>query len=244
MFKKSFVLIFTLPLIFSMPFARAGSVAGFGGSTELTQIANNIQLVSSYVQQVQAYATQLQQYQIMVKNSLATPNQVWGNAASDLQALAKVVQQGQALAYSSANISTEFQNTFKGYQAPAGTNFKTDYQKWSRATLDSIKGAFEAAKMQSDNFATEEGVLQSLRAQSTSASGQMQAIQVGNQVAEQQVQQLQKLRQLMMTQMQSQNTYMAMQTDKSARARATMDDQLRYRNPAATPGLVFQGGSL
>nr|AKA86961.1 TrbJ [uncultured bacterium] len=224
------------------PSTQAGSVAGFGGSTEITQLANNVELVNLYLQQVQSYATQLQQYQNMLQNTLNIPAQVWGAIQADLMGVANVVRQGQALAYSAQNIGTQFQNTFKGFSYPQGFNFKTEYRNWSRATLDGIKGAFEAAKMQADQFATEEGVLIGLRSQSQSAQGQMQALQVGAQIAEQQVQQLQKLRQLMMVQMQAQNSYLAAQEQKDAASRLALDDFFRFSDPRQG-STNFRGGS-
>lgn len=224
------------------PSTQAGSVAGFGGATEITQLANNVELVNLYLQQVQSYATQLQQYQNMIQNTLNIPAQVWGAIQADLMGVANIVRQGQALAYSAQNIGTQFQNTFKGFSYPQGFNFKTEYRNWSRATLDGIKGAFEAAKMQADQFATEEGVLTALRAMSQSAQGQMQAIQVGSQIAEQQVQQLQKLRQLMMVQMQAQNSYLAAQEQKDAASRLALDDFFRFSDPRQG-STNFRGGS-
>lgn len=224
------------------PSTQAGSVAGFGGATEITQLANNVELVNLYLQQVQSYATQLQQYQNMIQNTLNIPAQVWGAVEADLMGVANVVRQGQALAYSAQNIGTQFQNTFKGFSYPQGFNFKTEYRNWSRATLDGIKGAFEAAKMQADQFATEEGVLIGLRSQSQSAQGQMQALQVGAQIAEQQVQQLQKLRQLMMVQMQAQNSYLAAQEQKDAASRLALDDFFRFSDPRQG-STNFRGGS-
>lgn len=224
------------------PSTQAGSVAGFGGATEITQLANNVELVNLYLQQVQSYATQLQQYQNMLQNTLNIPAQVWGAIQADLMGVANVVRQGQALAYSAQNIGTQFQNTFKGFSYPQGFNFKTEYRNWSRATLDGIKGAFEAAKMQADQFATEEGVLTALRAMSQSAQGQMQALQVGAQIAEQQVQQLQKLRQLMMVQMQAQNSYLAAQEQKDAASRLALDDFFRFSDPRQG-STNFRGGS-
>lgn len=222
----------------SSSFTHAGSVAGFGGSTEITQILNNIQLVESYLQQVQSYATQIQQwqtqiqqYQNMVQNTLALPSQIWGPIQADLMGIANVVRQGQALAYSATNIGTQFTNTFKGLSYPAGFNFKTEYKNWSKTTMDGIKGAFESANMQSNQFATEEGILASLRTQSQSAQGQMQAMQVGSQIAEQQVQQLQKLRQLMMVQMQAQNSYLAAQEQKDAAKTQTREEFFQFSDP-------------
>lgn len=247
--KKALTAVATAVLLFSSPMVGAGSVAGFGGSTEITQILNNIQLVESYLKQVQSYATQLQQwntqiqqYSNMIQNTIALPAQVWHNVQNDLFGLANVVKQGQALAYSVSNIGTQFTNTFKGFKYPPGFNHKTSYTEWSKTTMDTLKGALEATGLQASQFATEEGVLAQLRTMSTSATGQMQAIQTGSQIAEQQVQQLQKLRQLMMTQMNAQNTYLAAQENKEAAKQAAREDAFSYQNPATTYQ-SFKGGS-
>lgn len=236
-------------VLVTSPLARAGTVAGFGGSTEITQLANNIELAQAYAQQVQTYATQLQQYatmvqqyENMVKNTLNIPSQLWGKVQADLQGVSNIVRQGQALAYSAQNIGAQFENLFKGFRFPSGGSYSTDYRNWSKATMDSIRGAMEGASLQSQQFATEEGVLEQLRSMSQNASGQMQAIQVGSQIAEQQVQQLQKLRQLMMVQMQAQNTYLAAQENKDATTKAAMDDAFRYQDPRG-PYREFRGGT-
>ena len=102
MLKRTFIASLVTSLIFSAPMARAGSVAGFGGSTEITQLANNIELVQMYLQQAQAYATQLQQwntqiqqYQNMITNTLNIPNQIWGQITNELSGVANLVKQGQ-----------------------------------------------------------------------------------------------------------------------------------------------------
>ncbi len=244
--KRDFVknvLAISTAHIFLAPLARAGSVGGFGGSTELTQLANNIELVNSYIQQAQSYVTQLDQYRNMIQNTLNIPNQIWGMVMNELSGVANLVKQGQALAYSAQNVGQQFVNTFKGFQFPSGFNFKTDYKKWSQTTMDSLKGALESANLQSQQFATEEGVLSQLRSMSSSATGQMQAIQVGSQIAEQQVQQLQKLRQLMMLQLQSQNTYMAAQQQKEDTIQAAKQDAYEYRDPRQSNYQNFRGGS-
>jgi P-type conjugative transfer protein TrbJ len=226
--------------------SRAGAVVG---ATEMTQIANNVELVMQYLQQMESYATQLRQWETQmrqyanaVQNTLNIPKQVWNAVTTDLMGVAQIVRSGRSLAYSASNIAEQFGNTFKGYNAP--TNFRQAYSGWSASTLDTLKGAFAANQLQAAQFANEEGTLAYLRAQSESAEGQMQAIQVGAQIAEQQVQQLQKLRQLMMVQSSAQNAYLAAQTDKDAAARATADGALRYRAPANAPGKVFKGGTL
>lgn len=240
--KKTLIAaIVSASLVAAVPPSFAGSVAGFGGSTEITQLANNIELVNSYLQQVQSYATQLQQYQNMIQNTLNIPAQVWGAIEGDLMGVAGVVQQGQALAYSATNIASQFENTFKGFTF-TGTDFKKEYRDLSRKTLDTLKGSLMAANMQSNQFATEEMTLKQLRTMSQSATGQMQAIQVGSQIAEQQVQQLQKLRQLMMAQLNQQNTYLAGQEQKEATRKVAADRAFDVGDPMTNKHKGYKGG--
>ncbi len=240
--KKTIIAaIVSASLVAAVPPSFAGSVAGFGGATEITQLANNVELVNLYLQQVQSYATQLQQYQNMIQNTLNIPAQVWGAVEADLMGVANIVKQGQALAYSAANIASQFENTFKGFTF-TGTDFKKEYRDLSRKTLDTLKGALMAANMQSNQFATEEMTLKQLRAMSQSAQGQMQAIQVGSQIAEQQVQQLQKLRQLMMAQLSQQNTYLAAQEQKEATRKVAADRAFDVGDPTTNTHKGYRGG--
>ena len=61
--------------------------------------------------------------------------------------------------------------------------------------------------MQNSQFDSDKSLLKTLQDQSTSAVGRMQALEVGNQIAENQSEQLMKLRQLMMADMQSKAAY-------------------------------------
>ena len=58
---------------------------------------------------------------------------------------------------------------------------------------------------------------------STGAGGQMQAVEVGNQIAEQQVEQLMSLRQLMLTDLQSKQAYQAEQIQKEQADNAALE---------------------
>ena len=61
----------------------------------------------------------------------------------------------------------------------------------------------------------------------------MQAIQAGNMLAAEQIQQLAKLRQLMMAQINAQNVYMANQTNRDAQRVATQQEWIKNGNREA-----------
>lgn len=60
-------------LIASPSLAVAGTVAGFGGATEITQLANNVQLAQAYTQQLQTALNSARQYQLMVEQLRRNP---------------------------------------------------------------------------------------------------------------------------------------------------------------------------
>ena len=138
----------------------------------------------------------------------------WGNAQTLLQNLSDTVAQGQSLSYSMQNIDTAFKQRFPGYQP--SRNYPEDYKTWAQTALDTLQQTLGAAGLQTSNFINEQAALNQLAHLSQTAVGRMQAIQVGNMLATQQVTQLQQLRQLIASQVSAQNAYAAYQVNKDA----------------------------
>ena len=97
---------------------------------------------------------------------------------------------------------------FHGY-ATNPTVYCQNYQRWSQTSLDTTLGALRAAGLQNQQMASEESIVGSLEFMSETADGQMQALNVLGQISDQQVQQLMKLRELMMADMSSKQAYQA-----------------------------------
>ena len=174
-------------------------------ATEYTQILNYLQLIGSLEKQVLMVENQLTQIANEVKHGLTIPNQLFGTVASDIANLNQIVRTGQSLSYTMSNLDGNFRLRFPGYAST--TNYGQSYQSWSQTSLDSIRGALNAAGLQNSQFNSEQALLQTLQGQSMTAVGRMQAIEVGNQIAENQAEQLMKLRELMMADMQSKAAY-------------------------------------
>ena len=103
------ITLFSMALQTSRP-ASAGAFA-----TEVTQVLNHGQLVMQYLRQALQLEQAVKQTADMAKNNKPLPGQIFGSIASDLNALAAVVQGGQALAYSLANLDSQFKSRFPGY---------------------------------------------------------------------------------------------------------------------------------
>jgi P-type conjugative transfer protein TrbJ len=150
------------------------------------------------------------------------------------------VQGGQALAYSLANLDAKFKMIYTGYGTSNGMYYP-NYKKWASTSLDTTLSSLKAVGLQGKQLESEQVVLDKLRSMAQSSDGRMQALQVMGQVAEQQVQQLMKLRQIMLVDLQSKQAYQASVIQQQAAEQAATE-QFFKRNPAFGDGRVFRPG--
>jgi P-type conjugative transfer protein TrbJ len=226
-------------LMIGLPLARAGILANI--STETTQLANYAQLLAQYIRQGEQLRQQILQLHEMVRNGKPLPNQIFGSVMADLNQLAAIVQGGRALAYSMANLDGEFRSRFPGYGYKTGAYYR-DYRVWSQTALDTSLSTLRAAGLQGQQLQSEQAVLAALRTMAMSADGRMQAIEVGNQISEQSVEPLMKLRQLMLADLQSKQAFQAAQMQNEAQSHAATEQFFNYVTPARD-GQTFGGGS-
>lgn len=201
------------------PSAHAGGVGLF--ATEYTQLLNYAELVGQLEKQTMMVENQLTQIANAARNGLTINDQLFGTIASDITNLSKIVNTGQSLSYTLSNMDGTFRLRFPGYTTT--TNYGEQYSQWGQTSLDSTLGALQAAGLQNSQFESDEALLKTLQSQSTSAVGRMQALEVGNQIAENQAEQLMKLRQLMMADMQSKAAFQSAQTQKDLTTQADTD---------------------
>ncbi|MGK9263909.1 P-type conjugative transfer protein TrbJ [Sinorhizobium meliloti] len=212
--------------------AEAGTATG--AATEWTQVLNNgelVALVGKSGEQIQKQLTQISQlaqqietqlniYQNLLQNTATLPSHMWGQVERDLNQLRSIVDQGQSISFSMGDADDILQQRFQSYSSlktnlPDNASFSTTYQSWSDTNRDTIASTLKAASLTAEQFDSEEGTISSLRSMSETADGQMKALQVGHQIAAQQVAQVQKLRGLVSQQMTMMGTWLqAEQTDK------------------------------
>ncbi|SOZ14456.1 putative conjugative transfer protein TrbJ [Cupriavidus taiwanensis] len=216
--------------------AHAGAVVG---ATEPTQILNNIQLLLTYSENAQQTVTAMNQYQTMLTNlKQMTPSSLLDEAAQQLfqdqnmqqafRDLRQVYVNGQQAAYSLAQMNQQFKGNHPGYGA--AVNFANAYKSWSDTNLGAAKNAIKLVATHQEAFASEENMINELAYKSRTAEGQMQAVQAGSAISLQLVGQLQKLRQLQMAQVQSQNEFAAAQQSRRDSSDAKMVEFLRNAN--------------
>lgn len=236
--KKQILSTSLAALLIATPTSNAGVLAGL--ATEWTQLANNVQLINQYIRQGMQLSEQIKLTLDAAKNVAQLPFQVFGPIMTQISDLASIVQGGRALAYSMASLDAEFTSRFKGWGYNAKAWYK-DYRDWSQTSLDTTLGTLKAAGLQGDQLASEQAVLDQLRTMAQSSDGRMRALQVSNQILEQQTQQLMKLRQLMLADLQSKQAFQAAQIQKQASQEANSEKFFTFDGRVGD-GRGFQAG--
>jgi P-type conjugative transfer protein TrbJ len=201
--------------------------------TEWTQLANNLQLADQLARQVELVRQALKRYENMLVNTQRLDDQLFGDAAADLRKLTALFDEAKSLSITAANLDAQFAEKFKDYQTylkeklgVAGLGAK--YRQWSEDTNSSVLTALKAAKLHSDQMTGSETALFSgLEGMAGTAEGRMQALQVANQIALAAARQTQKLRQLMLTQLQLQANHIQTQMDRQMAKDAALDSFVR-----------------
>lgn len=202
--------------------AKAIPVVCVNCSTMWQQIMQYAKEVETALNTAQQLQTQLNQYRNMVQQGLSLPDSLFGSLRSDFQRLQNIYATGTSLAHSMDGLESKFRDQFKGYDdylrsiGEGSNNMPDRYKQWSAEGLDNARTAMQSAGINTSSFAAEDAMLSSLVQRSASAQGRMQAIQAGNEIAAQQVQQLQKLRAMMASSITLQSNYIAQQTERQS----------------------------
>jgi len=194
--------------------------------TILSELKRAADTAKDYIVQGQQLTTVMDQYKDMMLQGAALSDSRFDSLKDTLRDLKAVYDEGKALAHSVKNIEEEFRNTYQGYEKYL-EGFGEDIQKmpefykqWADNNFTSARLAMHAAGIQTSAFDDEEESLQKLVDRSATAEGRMQAIQAGNEISAQIVQQIQRLREMIATQITLQSNWIAQQTEREATANA------------------------
>lgn len=220
--------------IIAGPLANAQAGVSVGPATEWTQMLNNAELVAltgqsaeqikNQVTQITQLAEQIQNqlriYENLLQNTAQLPEQIWGEVEGDLSRLRSLVEQGQGIAFSMGNLDDVLKSRFASFAEFAnglanGEPFSDRYGSWSDTNRETIAATLRAAGFTADQFSTEQATMDQLRSLSQTADGHLKALQVGHQIAAQQVAQSQMLRGLVSQQVTMMATWY--QSEQSAR---------------------------
>jgi len=144
--KRLIAVIGSLCVVASLPHKSVNAGAAAGGSTEITQLVNMGVLVLDKIKQAQQLIEQIDQTRMKVRNlekSILAP--VY-QAKQVIDGVRDTVREGQAIAYSVANLDQVIKDRYKNFDEFLDVNytefeFQDDVRDWAQATQDSISNA-------------------------------------------------------------------------------------------------------
>lgn len=217
--------------------ALAGSVAGFGGGTEITQIMNNVQLVNQYQKQIQQFVTQGQQFEAQLRNMEKNPSSVMaGDASALINSIGRTMTAGQSMGGSLAQIDKNFAAKFGN---PTAASYSENFSSWTNTSKDTLQASMRSAGMRRDQYGSDAAALSALYDESQATGGTVAAVQTLSKINLKQIEQMQGLGDLMATQNIASSTYMAAQASKdqlkqdasTVRFKAYVPETKKYQNP-------------
>lgn len=194
-------------------------------STTVTQLLDSANLAQMLLTQAEDLANSYAMYANMIKNTGTLPTQIFGDAMAEINQIKSIMDTANGIAYTASDLSAKFSQRYKGADAYKSLGIDSEdisakFDQWSSDTNEAALNTLKVMKAQSDGFTDEDALLQQIQSHAQSADGQMQAISVGNELAIQNVAQLQKLRQLLMTQSAMQAQIIQRDQDREDVARA------------------------
>lgn len=196
--KKALISALIFFLTVPLPSMAGGGGLATMGATLPEQIVQEATNANQLTQQITMVSQQLQMLRNQALNLQNLPTQFWPNVSGQLQNLIGLVSQAQGLSYASQNTAAQVQQMY-GNTGAVPQNYESTLQQWTANTNSQIASTLQQYGMQAQNFQSEQGALQSLENASQTSTGRLQALQVGNQIAGMQVNQMQQLRQTIMS---------------------------------------------
>jgi type IV secretion system protein TrbJ len=192
-------------------------------STIWNQLLEYGKQVQQLATQLQSYETQLQQYANMVTNTLALPQQLWGQVQSDIMQVRNLSNAASLVSGNAGSIVTRLQSAsaYTNQVASLG-NIADQFTIWQQTIGNSVGTLGKTLGLQQDQQANDAALLAALEQHSQSAAGQMQAIQAGNELNHATAVQLQQIQATLAVTAQTRATELAVEADRRALQDAAM----------------------
>jgi P-type conjugative transfer protein TrbJ len=189
-----------------------------GNAKEATQLLNYGQLVASVANQIKQIKNEIDMLSDMGKNLKKLQVVSVADVSMDLNRLAQLIDTGQSIGYSVANLEQRYIDTYKGY-VPATYG---ERRKWLETALDTSRGVIRLINEQHRQIQGTKSLLDLVRQHALTTEGRMGALQNIGELAHEQVSQLERLNVLLMADISSKQAFQAtLIEDKAAVAAAS-----------------------
>jgi P-type conjugative transfer protein TrbJ len=184
------------------------------------QYKNMVDQLKTLKKQAQTIDKQLKDMDRQVAK-LTNSKYDWHGIQNNFKNLGNIITQTRGIAYNAKNLDQTFSATFPGYHSKE--KYLNQYEKIINTTQNTLNGVLQSVNLAAKDFEAAEKRLNDLKKASESAVGETSAIQAASQIAIEQVEQLQLLRQAISAQINAQTVYYAALIQKEASPKAELD---------------------
>lgn len=223
----SFSVLFALP-------ARA-QLAVVDGPGIIQWVKQTAQQAQQLQQQAQAYATQLRQYANMVQNTVALPYQVWNTVQGDIMQVRNLSNAAALLSGNSGSMVQRLSSA-AGYASQAASigNIAGQFTTWQQTIGNNVDTLGRTLGLQQGQQQTNAALIEQMQAQSATATGQLQVLQAGNELAGATANQLIQIQATLAATAQLQAGNAAVAADRQASRDAAMLHAIQAPRPPVT----------
>lgn len=174
-------------------------------------------------QQAQSYATQLRQFANMVQNTTALPYQAWNTVQNDIVQVRNLSNAASVLSGDAGSMTTRLSSA-AGYANQAANlgNISGQFTQWQQTIGNNVETLGRTLGLQQGQQQTDAALLAQIQLHATTATGQMQAIQAGNELAGATANQLMQIQATLAATAQLQAGNMVVEADRRAAQDAAM----------------------
>lgn len=207
--RRKFILSLTAGVTWVVCPLSAFAGAWTGGSTEVTQMRNELELIFQFELQVEQYVRQGLQFQTQLTNLIKNPLSLLGSEVGGMiNKIGEIMSVGNSIGSTIAQIDKNFGTMFKNTTA---LSLSENFTRWHATSTDTIEAALKAAGLQNQRFEDETEKIQALYDKAANTGGALAALQALASINSHQLKQMQGLGQLISTQNIATSTYMAAQ---------------------------------
>ncbi len=241
------IVLYTVLWLALMAGPASAGIPTIDGANLVQSIMGVLETINQTQQMIQQYSTQLRQYENQLQNTMGPSTYIWSNAQGSINGLLGAIN---TIEYYRGQLGTldRYLNNFQDvghYQSlssltsrnctPAQTAQLTDSERFtSEAQKRSNDASMQGINQQQESLRQDAQTLSQLQANAQTATGQMQAIQYGNQFAGNQASQLMQIRGLLIAEQNAMVTRQQALADQEAKEEASAE-QLRKGDFVSSP---------
>lgn len=189
---------------------------------QLEQVANTITM----------RINQAQMLQNQVTNMVSLPSQVWHQIEGNFTQTRALFERGTQLANSASMVSSQLQS----YRSLLGTvtDMPAQYARWSQQANDNVTATLAGLGLMKNQMSSDRAIITAIRARSAGAEGAKQAIQANTEMGGAMVNELHRLREIVMEDARMNANALAIAAERQANSDADMTRFMAAPAPAFT----------